>query len=424
MRVAVIFRRLGPYHHARLRAAGSRLAVTAIESCGMDNTYAWEMVEGAESFSRVTLTAREECGLRWRRTVRRHLWEELGKLKPQVVAVPGWACCEAVSALEWCARSTTPAVLMSESSEQDEPRRQWREWMKRRIVRLCSAALVGGQRHADYLAALGMSREWIFPGYDAVDNGYFEEQSRAAAGQRANGNRRKYFLASARFVEKKNLSRLIEGYAEYKKREDGRGEGGERKEKGEGRKKKEQPEKGTQENGEGRSELWDLVLLGDGPMRRELEAQVARLALREHIHMPGFKQYAELPRYYGQASAFIHASTTEQWGLVVNEAMASGLPVLVSNRCGCAPELVKDGVNGYVFDSLDTGQLAVLIQRIAGLDDGPRELMGARSREIIADWGPERFASGLERAAQAALRMPAPVTIIMDRLLLRMLALR
>jgi glycosyltransferase involved in cell wall biosynthesis len=401
---------------------GSRLVVTAIESCGMDGTYAWEKVEGAESFARVTLTAREGAGLHWRRIVRRRLLEELERSRPQVVAVPGWACCEAVSALEWCARSRTPAVLMSESAGQDEPRRPWREWVKRRVVKLCSAGLVGGERHADYLAVLGMQRERIFLGYDAVDNRYFEEQSRAAAGQGANGNGHKYFLAVARFVEKKNLRRLIEGYAGYRKREEVREKKGGRREKGGGRGERTNAEKLKTEKLKG--ELWDLVLLGDGEMRGELEARVAALGLSNHVHIPGFKQYAELPRYYGQASAFILASTTEQWGLVVNEAMASGLPVVASNRCGCAPELVRDGVNGFTFDPLDTSRIAELMKRVAGLDEAQRALMGARSREIIADWGPERFASGLERAVQAALRMPGPAASIMDRLLLRILALR
>src|SRR5207244_4064698 len=81
---------------------------------------------------------------------------------------------------------------------------------------------------------------------------------------------------------------------------------------------------------------WELVLLGDGPLRPELVALLKDLELDGHVLLPGFKQYDELPAYYGLAGAFIHASTTEQWGLVVNEAMASGLPVLVSDRCGCA----------------------------------------------------------------------------------------
>ena len=104
-----------------------------------------------------------------------------------------------------------------------------------------------------------------------------------------------------------------------------------------------------------------------------------------------------MPAYYGLASAFVHASTTEQWGLVVNEAMASGLPVLVSNRCGCAPDLVQEGVNGFTFDPYNVEQLAQLMLKISAFQTFSLSTFGAASRRIIADWGPERFASGLRR---------------------------
>ncbi len=71
--------------------------------------------------------------------------------------------------------------------------------------------------------------------------------------------------------------------------------------------------------------------------------------------LPGFKPYDELPVYYALANAFVHASTSEQWGLVVNEAIATGLPVIVSNRCGCAPELVNG--NGFTFDPTNEDEL-------------------------------------------------------------------
>ena len=110
-----------------------------------------------------------------------------------------------------------------------------------------------------------------------------------------------------------------------------------------------------------------------------------------------------MPSYYAHAGAFVHASTTEQWGLVVNEAMASGLPVLVSNQVGSSPDLVKEGSNGWTFDPLDIDQLAFLMWKIAS--DAPlRTVMGAKSREIIANWSLERFLTGAENAAETAIR--------------------
>jgi len=139
--------------------------------------------------------------------------------------------------------------------------------------------------------------------------------------------------------------------------------------------------------------------------------------------MPGFKQYDELPAWYGLAGAFVHASTTEQWGLVVNEAMASGLPVLVSERCGCAPDLVKDGVNGFIFDPYDVERLARLMYRLAH-GDVDRDAMGRASQEIIADWGLERFADGLAKAVDVAVSRPTPKAPWFDCLLLQALMYR
>jgi 1,2-diacylglycerol 3-alpha-glucosyltransferase len=106
---------------------------------------------------------------------------------------------------------------------------------------------------------------------------------------------------------------------------------------------------------------------------------------------------------------------------VINEAMASGLPVIVSNRCGCVPDLVKDGVNGFTFDPCDVAELAGLMQRVAALADEQRHAMGRASQRIIADWGPERFAEGLMQAVQVAMRRPPPEPSWLDKTLLWML---
>src|ERR1035437_3826292 len=97
----------------------------------------------------------------------------LDDFRPQVVFIPGWSSRAAFAALNWCVRHNIPAVAMSESTEGDEARSAWREAVKQRIVGLCSAALVGGSPHKNYLVQLGMPAERVFFGYDAVDNGYF-----------------------------------------------------------------------------------------------------------------------------------------------------------------------------------------------------------------------------------------------------------
>jgi glycosyltransferase involved in cell wall biosynthesis len=140
--------------------------------------------------------------------------------------------------------------------------------------------------------------------------------------------------------------------------------------------------------------------------------------------LPGFKQYDELPVYYARAGAFVHVSTTEPWGLVVNEAMASGLPVLVSDRCGCASDLVREGLNGFTFDPFAVDQITASMQRIALIDDEGRTKMGRQSQRLIAQWGTERFANGLASAVRAAIAAPAPRVSFFTGLMLRLLLLR
>jgi glycosyltransferase involved in cell wall biosynthesis len=283
-------------------------------------------------------------------------------------------------------------VVMSESARQDERRTWWKEFIKRQIVDLYSAALVGGKRHVEYLVELGIPRDRIFTGYDVVDKAYFEQRAfeiRNSNPPQADETREKhglpenYFLASARFIEKKNLPRLIRAYAEYRQRSSAFA-------------------KATADRvASGGNAPWDLVLLGDGPLRETLNTQLSTLSLRRHVHLPGFKPYDELPVYYALAKAFVHASTTEQWGLVVNEAVASGLPVIVSDRCGCVPELVNG--NGFTFDPFDEHELAERLLRLALLRDDERKSLGDASCKIAANFASERFGEGLEQAAQLAL---------------------
>lgn len=363
----------------------------------MEGIYAWDKVEGAGRFTRVTLTERDTADRSWRRRLRHEMCRALDEIKPAAIVINGWANADAFSALAWGIKNNIPAVVMSESTAWDEPRVFWKEWLKGRLVRMCAAGLAGGTPHADYLAQLGLPRDRIFLGYDIVDNEHFAAKADEARKQPAEirkqfGLPEKYFLASARFVEKKNLFRLIEAYGRYRQQAPG-------------------------------SELWDLVLLGDGALKPGLRKLIASLGLESCVHLPGFKQYEELPAYFGLARVFIHPSTTEQWGLVVNEAMASGLPVLVSNRCGCAADLVSPGVNGFQFNPQDVEELASLMARVSD-SKFPLSEYGAASVRIVSAWGPERFANGLREAVAVAVKQPRPPAGWLDRLLLWLLLQR
>ncbi len=391
--IAVVFHYIGPYHHARLNAAASRLSVTGFEWLAKAHD-AWGKAGSDARYHKVSLFPEAAHNNLGSSQLRRAFWSALEQANPDVVAVNGWNDFGSLVAADCCVRRGIPMVVMSESARQDEPRTWWKEMIKRRVVGVYSAALVGGQRHVEYLVELGMPRDRIFTGYDVVDNAYFRRRAEEVRSQKSDvrkqyGLSENYFLASARFIEKKNLPTLIRAYAAYRQKSEASG-----------------------------NPPWDVVLLGDGPLREALNSQLSTLNLHAHVHLPGFKPYDELPVYYALAKAFVHASTTEQWGLVVNEAVASGLPVIVSERCGCVPELVRG--NGFTFDPIDERELPSRLLQIASLSDDERRSLGDASYRIAENFAPEHFGEGLEQAAKLALPHPRKASLL-GRTLIKLL---
>jgi 1,2-diacylglycerol 3-alpha-glucosyltransferase len=354
--------------------------VVAVETCARTSEYQWEKIKEPRGFDKLTLfedvpTTRSHAPAR----LRQKMTKALAAVDPAVMMIPGWATPASLIALEWSLQNQRPAIVMSESNAFDHERSALREAIKRIVVSLFSAGLAGGQLQREYLISLGLPCERVFTGYDVVDNEYFASNAVRARENQAAFRRElnlpeRYFLASARFVPKKNLRRLIESYAFYRSQ--------------------------TGLN------YWKLVLLGDGPLRTELVSLRHQLDLANDVLLPGFIQYRKLPPYYALADVFVHASSTEQWGLVVNEAMAAGLPVIVSNRCGCVPELVAEGKNGFTFNPESVEDLGKLMVDVSRLPERRLGEMGVESERIIAGFTPTHFAKGAQRAIEVAKATP------------------
>lgn len=390
------FMNYGPYHRARLQACDP--GVAGLQLAAAQSEYTWE-TSADERLVTVHAGPLEEVPpARWDALVS----AALDRLDPAVCAVAGYGIPGMRAILSWCLRHRRPIVLMSDSRAEDEPRRAWREWIKGRIVRSCAAGFVAGRPHLAYLESLGMDRQKIFTGYDVVDNGHFSRgadaaRAASAATRKQYGLPENYFLACARFIPEKNLPRLLEAYAAYYRAAVGAGK---------------------------EHEPWKLVLVGDGPLATKVRQSISRLGLEDAVILPGYVPFDVLPRYYGLAQALIHPSVRDTWGLVVNEAMAAGLPVLVSTDCGCAGDLVEPGVNGFTFDPENAGQLAGLMEKMTSLPAEERAAMGAAGRRIIAGWDLACFAENLRAAADQALETGAPASSLVTRLLLRLLARR
>ena len=395
-RVLFLVRRVGPYHDARFNAAGRQLDLTVVETRPGSTEYPWATVAGANHYRLAAFrpAAVAEVGLRGT-ALAAAVEHALVTYRPEVVACAGWADPEYHALLRQCQARAIPAVVMSDSTYGDEPRRWWRELVKASLVRNFTAAVVAGSRSQEYLQRLGFPGRAIFWPWDVVDNAHF---ANGADRFRAGGDRKpdaavavpRCFLCVARFIPKKNLEGLLSAYAAY-----------------------------AAEAGAGG---WDLLLSGAGPLESSLRSQVAAAGLAARVKFAGFCQYPDLPEFYARAGALVLPSWSDQWGLVINEAMAAGVPVIVSRRCGCADDLVRAGVNGLVFDPDQPAELVGCLRRMTELDAAQWSAMGRRAREIIAVYTPASFASGLAAAVAYAMGRRQLASPGLSRVVVRLLA--
>ena len=379
---AVCFTNFGPYHLARLRALASGLrkrgdGLIAYEVAGREQTYPWQRPQKAEPFDWISLFPDRVLETLTPADCVTAIVRALDRDQPDALGIVGYARPESMAMARWARRNRQTAILMSESQMIDRPRTWWKELIKQRRLRFFDAALVGGPSHRDYLIELGMPADLITLGYNAVDNAFYRNQ--ADIWRRHPEGRRDlpavpFFLSVCRFAAEKNIIRLIEAFARYRDRtEPGR--------------------------------RWDLVLCGDGPQAGLIGETITRSGHAAAIHRPGFLQAEALCRWYAHAAAFVLPSVSEPWGLVVNEAASAGLPLLVSDRAGCAATLVPEpeGTTGTRFDPLDVEDMSRKLTWLSQRSQDERRAMGERAAKVASHWGPDRFAQGALEAIDLAV---------------------
>jgi glycosyltransferase involved in cell wall biosynthesis len=208
----------------------------------------------------------------------------------------------------------------------------------------------------------------------SVDNEWFAAKARAAAGQREELRTelglepgRQIILFASKLVERKRCVDLVEAYARL--------------------------------SPDGRTEpLPYLLIVGDGELRAGLEAK-AKQWNWEAIRFLGFRNQGDIPRYLDLCDVFVLPSVHEPWGLIVNEAMAAGRAVVVSDEVGCAPDLVKDGENGFVFKAGDIDALAEALRALT-TERGLAQKMGVAGAKRIQSWDYEADVRGLKAALE------------------------
>ena len=381
MNTAVIYSKLAPFHVARLQHAGKLWNergshLTCVEIASEQSSYGWEpSLPSSGEFTRITIfEGRDYCGLSGRE-VRREINRAFEHIDVDVMVVNGWSSTESLAALGWCTRRGVPRVVISDSQYIDSRRRFWKEAMKRFFLAQCHSGFTGGSPHIRYLESLGFPAKHCVVGCDVIDNELFLPVLRRRLEEHVEeAPSTMELLSCLRLLKIKNVPAVLQALSRVKI-------------------------------------PWRWTLAGDGPERGSILKIIRSLGLEDRVVTLGAAPYTSIGGLYDKASVYLQPSLSESWGLAVNEAMASGLPVLVSRQCGCHEDLVLDGVNGYTFDPRSIDDLVSALERMWRRRDEWSE-MGLQSSRIIRFWSLDLFSGSLWRACEiaaerAARRVPA-----------------
>jgi glycosyltransferase involved in cell wall biosynthesis len=293
----------------------------------------------------------------------------LQQANPQAILCGGYNYVASWQALVWARFRNIPFLLWSESNRYDARRgHALVEMLKAEFIHNCDGFVVPGLSSKEYLGAHNIRSDLIFTAPNAIDNDLFCSLAQAAR-QDAVAARRdldlpsRYVLFVGRLVPEKGVFELLRAYAtldQSVRRQIG------------------------------------LVFVGDGPSRAELQQQASAVT-DGTIKFPGFAQREQLPAYYALAEMFVLPTYTDTWGLVVNEAMACGLPVIVSRVAGCASDLIQENWNGLLIEPKDISSLNSAMANLATRADLCAS-MGVNARQHIAQYSPGAWSVAIAHA--------------------------
>lgn len=295
--------------------------------------------------------------------------------KHDAVLIYGWQIFSNWLVIFSAILSNTPIFLQAESPlNQESTKSGVKQWVKQILLKALFRQISGffyiGEQNKRFFKSYNVPDEKLFFSPYAVNNErYFKEHAIRADEKMA--LRRKYgipentivFLFVGKFIEKKRPRQLLQAFEHL-----------------------------NEPNAA-------LVLVGDGEIKAEMIKYVEDKKIA-HVIFAGFKNQLELPDFYLLADAFVLPSGVgETWGLVVNEAMCFGLPVIISDMVGCGSDLVFEGENGFKFPVDDVSALTESLRKIL-INSSRLKLMGAKSQSIVSQYSHEKDVEAIGRALE------------------------
>lgn len=278
------------------------------------------------------------------------------KFKPDLVNATGYAADISITfIILFCRLLGIKVVISNESTALESNNNFIKETIKKILVKSSSGFICFGKLAKDYMIQLGARPNQIIEDKAAVVDDIrilesFEEAKRDKFTV-AEIKTSKNFIFVGRIIEEKNLGSLFNSFDSFKRNSI-------------------------------QFDDWGLIILGDGELKAGFQKYVADKHISDVYFLPSVS-WEEVPKYFTLADVFVLPSKSETWGLVVNEAMICGLPIIISDKCGCSSDLLKN--NGLIFQSGDENTLEAHLEKMAS-DADFREKCGLNSLEVISEF--------------------------------------
>jgi len=312
----------------------------AVELFGKGSPYDFESFNKSQTWWECLFPEQSNTELT-KHQIKDKAFARLNEIDPDVVIGGSIVFYSGALGLRWAKRNKKKFIMFDDAKP---------SWVKRNFVVQTIKNLITNQADGLWLPSVEYDEEYntLYPknkmqylyGYDCIDNNLFK------LGDKRMDHHK--IITVSRLVPKKNVKALLEAW------------------------------KFVEDN----DNVYSLDILGDGPLADELKAYKNQLGLKR-VNFLGAVANDDIPKFLSCADAFVCPSLYESWGLVVNEAMAAGLPVLLSDKINAAFTLLKDWENGYLFDPYEEGALQQKLMDFIRLPVAVKKRMSAKSLELI-----------------------------------------
>ncbi len=384
MKVAIIHTDFRIYWPARLQALYTflhdrKINLEVIEIAGKGSPYAFSGPSNTKGLPWHILFPTSRIEELTNSAIRHSLFAKLDIIQPEILIAGAIAFPSGALSITWATKHHRRIICFDDAKIEAVKRGHITTFIKQHIYNGIYAMFYPSPDWNNTGRYWHFKPEQLFYGINVVDNDFWQNYTDTKNPLPV----KKYLLTVGRQVEKKNFFHIVQAYADYHDKN---------------------------------ADALPLVIIGEGPEHERIQNFVNEKKLTHDVYLLPFKTQEELRSIYHHAEAFILSSNSEEtWGLVINEAMACGLPVIVSDLCGATHTLVKSGVNGYIFPLSDPKALTGCLERFHRLPPIERRKMRDAARETIKNWGLERFCQGCHAAIMYVASQPIKHLSILSR---------